>query len=441
LVRPEWSPDGRILVVRETETPTGFVSPVAFDVVIYPDGSCLNCQSFPQSSPPFPSDAAFTNNPTLLTAVMPPPSTLAPPGETGLYEFGVDGTWRKYVQPLVSGPVSDPVWSSRGELAVVEGGWVWVGRPAKLRRLTRGSAPSWSPDGRHIVFVRRGWVMIVRLRGRLVRRLVRGTAPAWSPDGRWVAFFDKRHRLGIVRARGGRVRRVGTVTGVMVDWQPLTVKPPAACQTPPGSTVIASSDTATVSLTSGQKPTPPAGVGSEPTWAAMGCLTADGRERWLVSGGPGYGFSSTLTDAAVAGNYAALAMSTGIGKCEPECGAFSGVGLFDLRTGASVPGRGGEGVSCRSYTEGSCDTSIDQLVLGPDAVSAAHTTLEGADTSDNPCTCTVEQIQASDSTRVHTLDTVTEPEGSPRELTNLILTGDTLTWEHNGSPRSAQLQP
>ena len=26
-------------------------------------------------------------------------------------------------------------------------------------------------------------------------------------------------------------------------------------------------------------------------------------------------------------------------------------------------------------------------------------------------------------------------------LTNLTLVGDTLTWEHNGSPRSAQLHP
>jgi hypothetical protein len=135
-----------------------------------------------------------------------------------------------------------------------------------------------------------------------------------------------------------------------------------------------------------------------------------------------------VTGAAVAGNYAALA-AHGVG--------YDRVHLFDLRTGAAVPNRGGEGVSC-SYGLGNppCETSIDQLVLGSDAVSAVHTTVQ-----DNGCTCAVEQIQASDSTNVRTLDSITEPDGSPPALTNLTLTGDTLTWQHNGERRTAQLQP
>lgn len=78
---------------------------------------------------------------------------------------------------------------------------------------------------------------------------------------------------------------------------------------------------------------------------------------------------------------------------------------------------------------------MDTLVVGSDAVSAVHTTV-----SDNGSTSTVEQIQASDGTGVHALDSITRPDGSPPALTNLTLTGDTLTWQHNGSPRSAQLQ-
>jgi hypothetical protein len=42
---------------------------------------------------------------------------------------------------------------------------------------------------------------------------------------------------------------------------------------------------------------------------------------------------------------------------------------------------------------------------------------------------------------VRTLGTVTEPDGLPPALTTLTLTGYTLTWQHNGSPRSAQPQP
>jgi hypothetical protein len=57
------------------------------------------------------------------------------------------------------------------------------------------------------------------------------------------------------------------------------------------------------------------------------------------------------------------------------------------------------------------------------------------------CGCTVEQIEASDSTGVRTLDSITDPAGSPTSLTNLTLMGDTLTWDHSGSPRSVQLQP
>jgi hypothetical protein len=59
---------------------------------------------------------------------------------------------------------------------------------------------------------------------------------------------------------------------------------------------------------------------------------------------------------------------------------------------------------------------------------------------DSGCTCTVEQIQASDKTGVHTLDSATELDGSPPQLTGLSLTGDTLNWNHDGVPRSAQLE-
>lgn len=136
-----------------------------------------------------------------------------------------------------------------------------------------------------------------------------------------------------------------------------------------------------------------------------------------------------MEEAAVAGTHAAVAFHFSYLLGHEEHGA-SEVWLFDLQTAQSALG---EWVDCPSG--GTCE--IDQLVLGSDAVSAVHTIQVGG-----ACTCTVEQIQASDSTgRNNTLDSVSEPEGSPPALTNLTLTGDTLTWEHNGTPRSAQLQP
>jgi hypothetical protein len=409
--------------------------------VIYADGSCLACdgpKSFGLFATPFagPGDAAFTSDPTRLTAVV-----AGQPGGTPpvLLEFGVDGVGKK---ELLLGPYSDPVWSSRGQLAVVRGGWIWVGTPRKLRRLTPGTAPSWSPDGKQIVFQRRGWLLIGSVRGRSFRRLVQGSAPAWSPDGRRIAFFRKSHRLNVMPAGGGHVRHVGRITGSTVDWQPLPAKRAGTCVTPPGSTVIASSDAAIVSLDNLDTEHSPVPDPVE-TSATMGCLRADGRERLLHSYSWEHLSAQTVKEAATAGTYAALVTHSAQGRGGPV-EVDSGVGLFDLRTGtgAAVPGRRGEQASC-SYTYPSppCDTIMDSLVLGSDAVSAVHTTVKGQDMNGNTCTCTVEQIQASDSTGVHALDIVTAPDGSPPALTNLILTGDTLTWNNDGSPRSAQLQP
>jgi hypothetical protein len=175
----------------------------------------------------------------------------------------------------------------------------------------------------------------------------------------------------------------------------------------------------------------------------MGCLAADGRERVLIGSGLGEGSNSSVSVAAVAGNYAALA--THAVSAKYVYGVQAGVTLFDLRTGASVRTRGGESAQCDVdvLDPGACDATIDQLVVGSDALSAAHTTARNPKEAPGgpPCICTVEQIQASDSTGVNTLDSVTEPSGAPAALTDLTLTGDTLTWNHNGTPRSAQLHP
>jgi hypothetical protein len=424
LLRPQWSPDGRKLVLETTADYPWFE-------VIYPDGSCLDCLSLGLGFGGW-TEAAFTSNPTLLTAV-----TNVSPGGTNreeLVEYGVDALERRV---LLSGPVSDPVWSSRGELALERGGWIWVGSPGMLRRVTHGSAVSWSPDGRKIVFVQGRWLMAGAVRRRVFRRLARGAAPAWSPDGKSIAFFDTHHRLSLVRATGGKVRRVGGVRGRTVDWQPLPATAPPPCLTPPGATTVAGSETAIITATHANSSYYPFPPGS----AVMACLRGDGRERLISSSTspPYYYVGFGPTQVALAAPYAAFAET--VDNTHDQY-MVSVINLYDLRTGLIVRHRGGQVATCGSSPP--CTSTVDQLVLGSDAVSAVHTTVRDASCPVPPgpnCGNTVEQIEASDSTGVHTLDSASEPDGSPAQLTNLGLTGDTVTWEDNGIPHSAQLQP
>ena len=401
-MRPSWSPDGRSLMVSARY---GFE-------LIYTDGSCLNCYGGMGSG----LDAAFTANPTLITAI----------SAGQLVEYGVDGL---VTQVLLDGDVSDPVWSSRGELAVVRGRWIWSGQPTSLTRFARGAAPSWSPDGREVVFQRGGWIVVSSVASRSFRRLVRGSAPAWSPDGASIAFFDSAHRLGVVRVADGRVRYIGDVKGVAVDWQPLPSKR-TGCVSPPGSTVLASSSSGLVTADSGISNWP------EPAAAYMGCVWTAGRARLLVQYGQGVYDHQYASDAAVAGSYAALVLN----QDDLHYGATSSdVEVFNLATGQVVNRLGGEQTSCPA---GGCGTSMDSLVVNDLGFTAAHVeTSECAGGAPQPVRCTsYEQIDASDSSGVQVVDSASENSAFYPQLTNLTLTGDTLTWEHSGKLESAQLR-
>jgi Tol biopolymer transport system component len=103
-------------------------------------------------------------------------------GSGEIYVVNVDGTGLRRLTRLTRSPVSS--------------GW------------TTFSGPTWSPDGRKILFVRVGWgdglanseILVMNADGSRQRNLTRNPAPdgdpVWSPDGRRILFVSKRDGYG-----------------------------------------------------------------------------------------------------------------------------------------------------------------------------------------------------------------------------------------------------
>jgi WD40-like Beta Propeller Repeat len=436
---PVWSPDGSEIVFDSFQAAKSNLGPPR-PYVIYPDGSCLACP-VPAPSGNFYLDSwdphfrpGFLPDGRLAVSI----DVNYPPGP----ELGAVNTDGVGFQPFkVSGSWQQPAWSSAGRLAAVRrvkrGLDVFVVDPftGSARRLTRSGAasPSWSPDGRRLAVVHRGWIYLIGSGGGRMQRLIRGRAPAWAPNGKQLAFVGAHDRLFVIAARGGRPRSVGHVRAQRVDWQPVTGRPPSACQAPTGSSVVAASPDATVAI----DPRPASqNPDSAPAFSVLGCLASDGRER-LLEGMPASDYDNALGVGAVvlAGDYSALVNEA---VDDHYGGSSDTVAVFDLRSGAAVANRGGESGGCGE--DYGCSGGVDQLVLGADAVTAAHSFVTNC-VSLSSCT-TVEQIVANDATGTRTLDSITTtgPDNpAPASLGQLALSGHTLTWSHAGSPRSAEL--
>ena len=124
-------------------------------------------------------------------------------GNPAMYVMRDDGRLRRRVPK--SRPAYHLSWSPDGRrIAFLSRGWLsTIGIDGRgLRRVTRegGSGLSWSPDGRKIAFVRPSGIFVVNVDGSGRRRLTRSRddmLPAWSPDGRKIVFLRDLTSLGI----------------------------------------------------------------------------------------------------------------------------------------------------------------------------------------------------------------------------------------------------
>jgi hypothetical protein len=163
-------------------------------------------------------------------------------GTTDLYVRSAAGG----AAQLIVNDAGEPSWSSRGVIAYVRSGNIYVARPGGRHRrfVTSGVSPDWSPDGRRLLLVRPlatltfdlpiGRMFQVGAHGEGLRRIgpaADASNPKWSPQGNWIAYealeagvFAKKlgssapaREIALTQVSG----ESGSVTSLDPAWRPL----------------------------------------------------------------------------------------------------------------------------------------------------------------------------------------------------------------------------
>lgn len=415
---PAWSADGRELAFSSpTACPPGS-SCLASMTVAAPDGTCVNC-ALPVDSGGSPVPLGTGEDPTFV-------------GDRGLIATIARGdlrvltlTNRRDGRPvLVAGGVSAGAMSRRGIIAVARRGEIWIGRRGHLRAVGLGSQPAWSANGSELAFVRAGRIVILPNGPRKLRPLVAGRDPSWSPDGQWIAYVGPKQRIMEVSIDTGRSHRVGQLRGRSVAWG--APPQPPRCLTPAGTHTLTADGGGSVD--DAYVP----GLGQ----TIFGCVTSTGVARVLASFGVGNEDDYLhVTQAAVDGPYA------GVITHETDAhygGNSSSVIVFDLRTGLRSSTLGGEQLASNSQTEP--DGWLNDLVINQTGDTAVHAIEIGPPSNGPgaPFSMTEAILASTQAAGVQTIAT-TPANTTNTALANLRLTGTTLTFTDNGTPRSTQL--
>jgi Tol biopolymer transport system component len=229
---PRWSPSGQLLVFTQFGFPFSDLTIALTD----PTGASLRTISLPASLAE-PADPTFTADGTHVLFVA--QRTVGRRFLYDIYRVGLDGTGLTRVTHLSSRTgLASPTVSSRGRIAFVAGGWIYlIDRAGKAKRLRRGIAPDFSPNGARIVFedpAKRA-LETIGVDGKGLRRIVRlpppdtcsGAAlrepsarPAYSPSGRYIVY-TRFGDCGRPPAKLVAIRSDGTHSHMILNTDPV----------------------------------------------------------------------------------------------------------------------------------------------------------------------------------------------------------------------------
>ena len=160
---------------------------------------------------------------------VPPPIAFASDrdGIDGIYVVDADGTHLRRLIPVAT----EPRWSPDGSHVAFRRGdndalFVADARGHGIRRLVASyDEYAWAPHGTRLVSEAQGGLVVIRLDGRRTR-LTRGpdVAPSWSPDGKLIAFVRRQGETGalvVIEAEGGLERQLAKgAAAVRPAWSP-----------------------------------------------------------------------------------------------------------------------------------------------------------------------------------------------------------------------------